>query len=109
MPNVPIRLVSNTLDPKLCDENLSSVFYPYSRKTTNVLVLLGKVADYALMLTDLFYRQVTPAMKFEGYMSLSSSDADTVEISPHTSFDDDNGDHYSVKKKSSKSLEMFQP
>ncbi|KAL1206829.1 Phosphoinositide phosphatase SAC3 [Cardamine amara subsp. amara] len=75
----------------------------FRRKTTNVLALLGKVAACALMLTDLFYCQVTPAMKFEGYMSLSSSDADTVEISPHTSSDDDNGHHDSLEKKSSRS------
>ncbi|KAG7564296.1 SAC domain [Arabidopsis suecica] len=72
----------------------------FQRKTTNVLALLGKVAACALMLTDLFYYQVTPAMKIEGYMSLSSSsDADTGDISPHTSSDDDD----SLEKKSSRS------
>jgi hypothetical protein len=56
------------------------------------------------MLTDLFYYQVTPAMTIEDSMSLSSSsDADTGDISPHTSSDDDNGDHDSLEKKSSRS------
>ncbi|XP_010520516.1 PREDICTED: phosphoinositide phosphatase SAC3-like isoform X2 [Tarenaya hassleriana] len=63
----------------------------FQSKTTNVLALLGKVAAYALMLTGFFYCQVTPTMKLEGYMSLSSSDADTENLSPQNSSDDDNG------------------
>uniref|UniRef100_A0A1J3GL11 Phosphoinositide phosphatase SAC3 n=1 Tax=Noccaea caerulescens TaxID=107243 RepID=A0A1J3GL11_NOCCA len=74
----------------------------FQRKTTNVLALLGKVAACALMLTGFFYHQVTPGMKFEGYMSLSSSDADTGDSSPRTNSDDDNGDD-SLEKKSSRS------
>ncbi|CAD5324742.1 unnamed protein product [Arabidopsis thaliana] len=75
----------------------------FRSKTKNVLALLCKVATCALMLTDLFYYQVTPAMKIEDSMSLSSSsDADTGDISPHTSSDDDNGDHDSLEKKSSR-------
>ncbi|KAI3773268.1 hypothetical protein L1987_47793 [Smallanthus sonchifolius] len=35
----------------------------YSRKSTNVLALLGKVATYALDLTGFFYCQVTPNSK----------------------------------------------
>ncbi|THG14459.1 hypothetical protein TEA_016306 [Camellia sinensis var. sinensis] len=36
------------------------------RKATNVLLLLGKVAAYALTLTGFFYCQVTPALRSEG-------------------------------------------
>ncbi|GFP97623.1 phosphoinositide phosphatase sac4 [Phtheirospermum japonicum] len=36
-------------------------------KATNVLLLLGKVAAYALMLTGFFYCQATPEMLSEGY------------------------------------------
>ncbi|XP_050216554.1 phosphoinositide phosphatase SAC3 isoform X2 [Mercurialis annua] len=35
-------------------------------KATNVLLLLGKVATYALTLTGFFYCQVTPALSLEG-------------------------------------------
>ncbi|CAA7030021.1 unnamed protein product [Microthlaspi erraticum] len=69
----------------------------FQSKTANVLALLGKVATCALMLTGFFYYQVTPAMKLEGYMSLSFSDAD---ISPHNSSDDDSGESDSLKKNS---------
>lgn len=44
-------------------------------KATNVLLLLGKVAAFALTLTGFFYCQVTPALRSErseGYRSLSS-------------------------------------
>ncbi|CAA7041761.1 unnamed protein product [Microthlaspi erraticum] len=75
----------------------------FQRKTTNVLALLGKVAACALMLTGFFYHQVTPGMKFDGYMSLSSSDADTEDKSPRTNSDDDNGEYDSLEKKSSRS------
>ena len=34
-------------------------------KATNVLLLLGRVASYALTLTGFFYRQVTPDLKPE--------------------------------------------
>ncbi|KAI8016918.1 Phosphoinositide phosphatase SAC4 [Camellia lanceoleosa] len=39
------------------------------RKATNVLLLLGKVAAYALTLTGFFYCQVTPALRSEGYIN----------------------------------------
>ncbi|XP_010535792.1 PREDICTED: phosphoinositide phosphatase SAC4-like isoform X2 [Tarenaya hassleriana] len=60
----------------------------FQSKTANVLALLGKVAAYALMLTGLFYYQVTPAMMLEGYMCLPLSDANTEETD---NSDDDNG------------------
>ncbi|VVB16939.1 unnamed protein product [Arabis nemorensis] len=67
----------------------------FQSKTANVLALLGKVAGCALTLTGFFYDQVTPAMKLEGYMSLSSSDPDT---SPHNSSDDDSGEYEPPEK-----------
>ncbi|KAJ4908053.1 Phosphoinositide phosphatase SAC4 [Raphanus sativus] len=67
----------------------------FQSKTANVLALLGKVAACALMLTGFFYYEVTPAMKLEGYMSLSSSDA---EMSPQNSSDDDSGEYDSLEK-----------
>ncbi|KAJ4883573.1 Phosphoinositide phosphatase SAC4 [Raphanus sativus] len=76
----------------------------FQSKTANVLALLGKVATCALMLTGFFYYQVTPAMKLDGYLSLSSSDAD---MSPHNSSDDDSGIHDSLEKnfRSSKNVD----
>ncbi|KAG5376503.1 hypothetical protein IGI04_041099 [Brassica rapa subsp. trilocularis] len=67
----------------------------FQSKTANVLALLGKVATCALMLTGFFYYQVTPAMKLDGYLSLSSSDAD---MSPRNSSDDDSGEYDSPEK-----------
>ncbi|XP_039033926.1 phosphoinositide phosphatase SAC2-like isoform X2 [Hibiscus syriacus] len=43
----------------------------HSRKATNVLELLGRVADYALNLTGIFYCQVTPNRIPEGLLNLS--------------------------------------
>ncbi|XWS12203.1 hypothetical protein CRYUN_Cryun37aG0069800 [Craigia yunnanensis] len=43
----------------------------HSRKATNVLALLGRVADYALNLTGIFYCQVTPNCRPEGLLNLS--------------------------------------
>ncbi|CAN8252479.1 unnamed protein product [Cochlearia groenlandica] len=67
----------------------------FQSKTADVLALLGKVAACALMLTGFFYHQVTPEMKLDGYMSLSSSDAD---MSPHNSSDDDTGEYNFLEK-----------
>ncbi|CAN6871755.1 unnamed protein product [Brassica oleracea] len=76
----------------------------FQSKTANVLALLGKVATCALMLTGFFYYQVTPAMKLDGYLSLSSSDAD---MSPRNSSDDDSGEYDSPEKnfRSSKNVD----
>nr|VDD33074.1 unnamed protein product [Brassica oleracea] len=52
----------------------------FQSKTANVLALLGKVATCALMLTGFFYYRVTPAMKLDGYLSLSSSDIPFLAI-----------------------------
>ncbi|XVF74247.1 hypothetical protein PTKIN_Ptkin13bG0094900 [Pterospermum kingtungense] len=43
----------------------------HSRKATNVLALLGRVAEYALNLTGIFFCQVTPNCKREGLLNLS--------------------------------------
>uniref|UniRef100_A0A2P2MCH1 SAC domain-containing protein n=1 Tax=Rhizophora mucronata TaxID=61149 RepID=A0A2P2MCH1_RHIMU len=43
-------------------------------KATNALLLLGKVAAYALMLTGFFYCQITPTMRPEGWMNLPLSE-----------------------------------
>ncbi|KAL2503377.1 Phosphoinositide phosphatase SAC4 [Forsythia ovata] len=43
-------------------------------KATNVLLLLGKVATYALTLTGFFYCQVTPALQAEGCLGWPSFD-----------------------------------
>ncbi|XP_027173210.1 phosphoinositide phosphatase SAC3-like [Coffea eugenioides] len=52
-------------------------------KATNVLLLLGKVATYALTLTGFFYCQVTPALATEGCLKWpyfeSSVDSDTQQ------------------------------
>ncbi|XVE88570.1 hypothetical protein DITRI_Ditri19aG0079800 [Diplodiscus trichospermus] len=43
----------------------------HSRKATNVLTLLGRVADYALNLTGIFYCQTTPNCRSDGLLNLS--------------------------------------
>lgn len=64
-------IVFGVLSPKImilplfgvssCLKNLPS-FLSSSSKATNALLLLGKVAAYALTLTGFFYCQVTPAL-----------------------------------------------
>ncbi|XP_022888769.1 phosphoinositide phosphatase SAC4-like isoform X2 [Olea europaea var. sylvestris] len=50
-------------------------FHKHSRsKATNVLLLLGKVAAYALTLTGFFYSQLTPALQSEGCLGWPSFD-----------------------------------
>ncbi|GFY98575.1 phosphoinositide phosphatase family protein [Actinidia rufa] len=52
-------------------------------KATNVLLLLGKVAAYALTLTGFFYCQVTPVLRSEGCLRLSDSEnVDAGDQSP---------------------------
>lgn len=48
------------------------LFLSTSSKATNVLLLLGKVASYALKLTGFFYCQVTPALRSERYLIILS-------------------------------------
>lgn len=85
------------------------------RKATNALLLLGKVATYALTLTGFFYCQVNPALRPEGVIKWPSSgnfengdlspqehsangneDADNIEKTPSGSKNIANGNH-SVK------------
>lgn len=56
----------------------------YSRKSTNVLALLGKVATYALNLTGIFYCQVTPNLKTKELFD---------ELLDHSE-DESGGNHY---------------
>ncbi|CAH1442399.1 unnamed protein product [Lactuca virosa] len=65
----------------------------YSRKSTNVLALLGKVATYALNLTGFFYCQVTPNSKSQESLTQDESGDNNV-------FSQDNSDSsnkFSVK------------
>ncbi|KAE8722902.1 Phosphoinositide phosphatase SAC2 [Hibiscus syriacus] len=65
----------------------------HSRKATNVLELLGKVADYALKLTGIFYCQVTPNRIPEGLLNLSclvQNDEHLVQIHSDKSDDKQN-------------------
>ncbi|XP_039005853.1 phosphoinositide phosphatase SAC2-like isoform X2 [Hibiscus syriacus] len=43
----------------------------HSRKATNVLALLDRVADYAINLTGIFYCQLTPNYRQDGLLTLS--------------------------------------
>ncbi|KAL4560124.1 hypothetical protein LXL04_032273 [Taraxacum kok-saghyz] len=76
----------------------------YSRKSTNVLALLGKVATYALNLTGFFYCQVTPNSKSQ--TSLNHDDQTAVSISVSVSvcngFAQDNTSDDSTTKSSVK-------
>ncbi|GER36115.1 phosphoinositide phosphatase family protein [Striga asiatica] len=79
-------------------------------KATNVLLLLGKVAAYALTLTGFFYCEVTPALLSEGHLKWPSfenvvtpdSSATTypeIDIAKHNF--DENEDSDDLEKKSS--------
>lgn len=48
------------------------VLNSFTSKATNVLLLLGKVASYALTLTGFFYCQATPEMLSEGQLKCPS-------------------------------------
>lgn len=55
-------------------EGLTSLYFLtiFLSKATNVLLLLGKVAAYALTLTGFFYSQLTPALQSEGCLGWPS-------------------------------------
>lgn len=55
-------------------QNCFLLFPCNSSKATNVLLLLGKVAAYALTITGFFYCQVTPALRREGSLRWHSSE-----------------------------------
>ncbi|XP_051113877.1 phosphoinositide phosphatase SAC3-like isoform X3 [Andrographis paniculata] len=59
-----------------------------SSKATNVLELLGMVATYALLVTGLFYCQLTPTLLSNGYELPSFENVDTPDISPTSSNND---------------------
>ncbi|XP_019455354.1 PREDICTED: phosphoinositide phosphatase SAC3-like isoform X1 [Lupinus angustifolius] len=74
----------------------------FQSKATNVLLLLGKVAAYALTLTGFFYCQATPTLRPEDCLKLSSTDfASSTSLSP-TGHDDDNEDTNNLERKPSK-------
>ncbi|XP_043817914.1 phosphoinositide phosphatase SAC2 isoform X2 [Manihot esculenta] len=52
----------------------------HSRKATNVLSLLGKVAAYALNLTGIFYCQVTPSLRPIGFLYSSEKNDDECSL-----------------------------
>ncbi|KAB1220257.1 Phosphoinositide phosphatase SAC3 [Morella rubra] len=65
-------------------------------RATNALILLGKVAAYALTLTGFFYCQVTPAFGCEGYLRcLSSENMENGNFSPqrHSNYDNKDADY----------------
>jgi hypothetical protein len=69
-------------------------------KATNVLLLLGKVAAYALTLTGFFYCQVTPAFRHEGCLRwLSSENVDIGDLSPQRHCDNDDEDADNLGRK----------
>ncbi|KAL0410370.1 UNVERIFIED_CONTAM: Phosphoinositide phosphatase SAC4 [Sesamum latifolium] len=85
-------------------------------KATNVLLLLGKVAAYALMLTGFFYCQATPQMVSEGHLNWPSfenfvapgtySHADTEKHNEDENEDSDNSD---IKSSGSNSMANSNP
>lgn len=64
-------------------------------KATDALLLLGKVAAYALTLTGFFYCRVTPALKVEGSTYQPSPESlDSGNSSSQNHCDNDNKDAY---------------
>ncbi|XP_057967287.1 phosphoinositide phosphatase SAC3-like isoform X2 [Malania oleifera] len=76
-------------------------------KATNVLLLLGRVAAYALTLTGFFYCQVTPALRREEQLNwpyIGNMDAcgvSTCDAYPLKRFDKNNEDADSLERKHS--------
>lgn len=69
-------------------------------KATNVLMLLGKVAAYALTLTGFFYCQVTPALRSEGFLVCPYlKDIDNDNLSPEKHYDIANEDVQNFEEK----------
>ncbi|KAK4565016.1 hypothetical protein RGQ29_006889 [Quercus rubra] len=69
-------------------------------KATNVLLLLGKVAAYALTITGFFYCQVTPALRREGSLRWHSSEnIDNGDLSPQRHYDTDDVDADNFERK----------
>ncbi|XP_054805022.1 phosphoinositide phosphatase SAC3-like isoform X2 [Prosopis cineraria] len=73
----------------------------FQSKSANVLLLLGKVAAYALTLTGFLYCQVTPTLRpEESLRCLSIYKIDTGSSSPGL-FDNDNDDASNLERKPS--------
>ncbi|CAK7352300.1 unnamed protein product [Dovyalis caffra] len=95
------------INKKLSEENrlrfLHWDLHKHSRrKATNVLLLLGKVAAYALTLTGFFYCQVTSDLKFEGFMnSPFTENAENGNLSPQYNSNNDTEDGKNLEEKSS--------
>lgn len=71
------------------------------RKATHALLLLGKVATYALTLTGFFYCQVTPPLGPEISVNVNgSTNGRDDQLSPQKNCDDDNEDVDSFEKAS---------
>ncbi|XWS70129.1 hypothetical protein CRYUN_Cryun03dG0022700 [Craigia yunnanensis] len=67
-------------------------------KATNVLLLLGKVAAYALTLTSFFYCRVTSTLRPEECMAWpSSQNIDDDDISPQKYYNNVNEDAYRLE------------
>ncbi|CAI9760554.1 unnamed protein product [Fraxinus pennsylvanica] len=62
-------------------------------KATNVLLLLGKVAAYALTLTGFFYCQVTPALQSEGCMGWPSFEYRNSKCEKHLYDENEDSDN----------------
>ncbi|KAJ8756175.1 hypothetical protein K2173_024722 [Erythroxylum novogranatense] len=66
-----IRLINKGLSPENRLRFLHWDLHRHSRKATNVLALLGKVATYALNLTGIFYCQISPSLTSNGLLTSS--------------------------------------
>ncbi|KAF7837592.1 phosphoinositide phosphatase SAC3 isoform X2 [Senna tora] len=75
----------------------------FRSKSANVLLLLGKVAAYALTLTGFFYCQVTPTLRPEECLRWPSTDnVDKGSFSPkHLDNNNDNEDANNLERKPS--------
>ncbi|KAL1371712.1 hypothetical protein HN51_001948 [Arachis hypogaea] len=74
----------------------------FQSKATNVLMLLGKVASYALTLTGFFYCQVPPTLRSEDYLKWPCTDnVDKESLSPAGHVGDENEDANNLERKSS--------
>ncbi|OVA13010.1 Synaptojanin [Macleaya cordata] len=62
-------------------------------KGTNVLALLGKVAEYSLNLTGFFHSQLTPELRPEGRLDFEINDADVSPPQNHLDNKIDNVDN----------------
>ncbi|KAG4143623.1 hypothetical protein ERO13_D06G202100v2 [Gossypium hirsutum] len=66
-----IRILNKSLTEEDCLRFLHWDLSRHSRKATKSVAVLGRVADYALNLTGIFYCQVTPNCRPEGLLNLS--------------------------------------